>query len=171
MQWDGSDDQTLDRKKTLIIPVIWNNNWADTWLLLLLMLISPYKQWLKGAHNQEAGSLSRYAVSITPETHRNFLRCAVPQQLSPNFHIKPISKEISRFITFREGAFSKGNYTNLVEGTVSTTLAHMWHRPSGQITGMAPDWTMIKRLAISCKNIIEDTTIKTKPKRNRKQFQ
>ena len=40
--------------------------------------------------------------------------------------------------------------------------SHMWHRPSGQTTGETPDWTMMARLALSCKNSTEDTVIRTK---------
>ena len=48
---------------------------------------------------------------------------------------------------------------------------HMWHRPSGQTTGMTQDWTMMERLAISCRNNTEDTVIRTKHKRSRKPSQ
>ncbi len=122
---------------------------------------------------------------MTPETYRNFCCCVVPQQITPNFRIKPIPNTqrnlmihcinttaaaryaatvletktkrvntwqhwntflhsigvtpvyldgISRYQqniimsgfaqAVTEDTFSKGNYTNLVEGTVSTTLAH-----------------------------------------------
>ena len=191
--------------------------------------ITLYKQWLKGAHNQVADSLSRDAYYMSPNTHKKILHYVVPQQLPPNFSIKPIPKEISCFITLilqqlpdtqqqssiqKPSELALGNVGTLscitselpqstwmgCHGTNKTSSCqdlpkqlekapslkdviqtwwkeqsqpplHMWHRPSGQTTGMTPDWTMMERLAISCKNSTEDTVMKTKPKRNRKQFQ
>ena len=61
--------------------------------------ITLYKQWLKGADNQVADSLSRYAYYMNPNTHKQFLHHVIPQQLPQNFEIRPIPKEISCFIT------------------------------------------------------------------------
>ena len=61
--------------------------------------ITLYKQWLKGDYNQVADSLSRDAYFMSYNSHQKFLHFVVPQQLPPNFKIKPIPKEISYFIT------------------------------------------------------------------------
>ena len=49
--------------------------------------------------------------------------------------------------------------------------SHMWHRPSGQTTGMTPDWTAMAKLALSCKNSTEDTATKTKQLVSKRHFQ
>ena len=61
--------------------------------------ITSYKQWLKGSDNQVADSLSRYAYYLNANTHTKNLQHVIPQQLPPNFRIKPIPREISCFIT------------------------------------------------------------------------
>ena len=49
--------------------------------------------------------------------------------------------------------------------------SHMWLRPSGQTTGMTPDWTMMERLALYYKNSTEDIATRIEDKRNRKHYQ
>ena len=48
--------------------------------------------------------------------------------------------------------------------------SHMWLRPSGQATGLTPDWTSMVRLASSSKNSGEDTRTPTRIERSRKRF-
>ena len=191
--------------------------------------ICLYKQWLKGADNQVADSLSRDAYYMNTNTHKNFLNLVIPQQLPPNFKIKPIPNEVSCFITsilqqlpVTQQQSSIQKPSDLARGNIGTLSyiaselhqsswmecqdirkilscqdlpkplekapslreiiqtwwkeqsqppSHMWHRPSGQTTGMTPDWTMMEKLAISCKNSTEDTATRTKHKRNRRHFQ
>ena len=52
----------------------------------------------------------------------------------------------------------------------SNPPSHMWHRPSGQVTGQTLDWTSTVRLASSSKNNGEDIKIPIKIGRNRKRF-
>ena len=190
--------------------------------------ITLYKQWLKGSDNQVADSLSRDAYYMNPKTHEIFLRNVVPQQLPPNFKIKPIPKEISCFITSilqqlpetqlqsstpKPSELALGNigilsciasesqtYTwkNLQDTNKTSSYpvlpkqlerapslkeimgiwlkeqsqppSHMWHRPSGQTTGMTPDWTEMERLALSCKNNIEHTVTRIEQNRNKKHY-
>ena len=58
-----------------------------------------YKQWLRGHDNMVADSLSRDNYYLNTNTHCKFLHKTVPQQLPPNFRIKPLPKEICSFIT------------------------------------------------------------------------
>ena len=57
-----------------------------------------YKQWLKGNENVVADSLSRDNYYLSNNCHERFLSLTVPQQLSPNFRIRPLPKEICSFI-------------------------------------------------------------------------
>ena len=58
-----------------------------------------YKQWLNGQDNVVADSLSRDNDHLNSSTHTNFSHLSAPQQLPPNFSIKPVPKEIYSFIT------------------------------------------------------------------------
>ena len=49
--------------------------------------------------------------------------------------------------------------------------SHMWHRPSGQTTGMTPDWTLMAKHAIYSKSNIEATKIRTKGEKSKRRFQ
>ena len=53
----------------------------------------------------------------------------------------------------------------------STPPCHMWHRPSGQTTGMTQDWTQTVRHASYSTSSGEHTKTKTVPERNKKLFQ
>ena len=57
---------------------------------------------------------------------------------------------------------------SLWSNRLSKPPSHMWHRPSGQVTGLTRDWTLMVRLASSSKNNGEDTRIQTRTGRNRK---
>jgi len=67
--------------------------------LVLSSNIMLYHQWLKGEHNQVADSLSRDAYYIPANSHKQFLTATVPQQLPKNFHIKPLPKEITCWLS------------------------------------------------------------------------
>ena len=58
-----------------------------------------YKQWLKGQDNVVADSLSKDNYYLNANTHTLFLKSSAPQQLPPNFTIKPVPKETCLFIT------------------------------------------------------------------------
>ena len=188
--------------------------------------ITLYKQWLKGSDNQVADSLSRDAYYLNAHTHKDFLQHVIPQQLPPNFGIKPIPREISCFITSilqqlpetqqqssipKPSELALGNVgtlsylaselqtSSLMDSQGTTKISscpvllkhlekapslneimdtwwkeqsqppsHMWHRPSGQTTGVTPDWTMMAKLALSCKNNTEDTATRTSQRTNKK---
>ena len=57
-----------------------------------------YKQWLKGKENVVADSLSRDNYYLSNNSHERFLSLTVPQQLPPNFRIRPLPREIYSFI-------------------------------------------------------------------------
>ena len=48
---------------------------------------------------------------------------------------------------------------------------HMWHRPSGQTTGLTPDWTKMVKCASSSRNNSKGTGMKTVPDWSRKPCQ
>ena len=58
-----------------------------------------YKQWLRGQDNAVADSLSRDNYYLSNTSHERFLSLSVPQQLPPNFKIRPLPREIYCFIT------------------------------------------------------------------------
>ena len=58
-----------------------------------------YHQWLKGAHNQVADSLSRDVHYLSIKSHESFLSTVIPHQLPQNFKIKPLPKEITCFLS------------------------------------------------------------------------
>ena len=53
----------------------------------------------------------------------------------------------------------------------SVPPCHMWHRPSGQTTGLTQDWTSTVKLALSSKNNSEDIAMKMADDENRRLFQ
>jgi hypothetical protein len=53
----------------------------------------------------------------------------------------------------------------------STPSCQMWHRPSGQTTGLTQYWTSTVRCASSCKNNFEHIAIKMALKESRKLYQ
>ncbi len=57
-----------------------------------------YKQWLKGQDNVVNDSLSGDNYYLNANTLTCFLKLSAPQQLPPNFTIKPVPKEICLFI-------------------------------------------------------------------------
>ena len=188
------------------------------------------KLWnVKGEENQVADSLSRDYYYMNPNSHEKILHMVVPQQLPPNFKIKPLPKEISSFITlilqqlpetqqqssipepselargnigilsyiasgsavsswkecpnFNKISSCQGSHRQLERAPSlkeiiqtwwkeqSQPPSHMWHRPSGQTTGMIPDWTRMERLALSSKSNTEDTVTSTKQRKSRRHFQ
>ena len=50
----------------------------------------------------------------------------------------------------------------------STPPSHLWHRPSGQTTGLTQDWTLTENYASSCKSSSEHIAIKMAPDESRK---
>ena len=52
--------------------------------------------------------------------------------------------------------------------TQSQPPSHMWHRPLGQTIGQTPDWTLMVKHHISCRNNSEDIKTKTKQYKNKK---
>ena len=58
-----------------------------------------YTQWFKGSWNLVTDSLSRDVHLLSPNLHTQFLHKTVPKQLPSNFHIAPLPKKISSFIT------------------------------------------------------------------------
>jgi len=66
--------------------------------IVLRSNIMLYHQWLKGAHNQVADSLSRDNFYLSNNTHQSFLFATVPQQLPPNFKIKPLPSVITSWL-------------------------------------------------------------------------
>ena len=58
-----------------------------------------YKQWLRGHDNLVADSLSSDNYYMNANTHTKILQKSIPQQLPQNFHIRPIPREISCYIT------------------------------------------------------------------------
>ena len=66
--------------------------------LILNSEIVLYKQWLKGAHNIVADSLSRDLFFMNEITHTKFLRCTINKQLPALFTIKPVPKEITSYV-------------------------------------------------------------------------
>ena len=65
---------------------------------------------------------------------------------------------------------SVNSLKNLWYNRPSRPPSHMWHRPSGQVTGRTQDWTSMVRLVSSSRNNGEDIRIPTKIGRSRKHF-
>ena len=53
----------------------------------------------------------------------------------------------------------------------SVPPCHMWHRPSGQTTGLTPNWTVTVRSALSCKINSKAIAIKMVDDENRRHYQ
>ena len=53
----------------------------------------------------------------------------------------------------------------------SVPPSHLWHRPSGQTTGLIRDWTWTAKCALSCRNNLEAIETKMVPRESRKHCQ
>ena len=118
-------------------------------------LIAPkISEQLRGVTGTLSCSQSDLDEPSTLTAWTNFKRTLSPQHSLKQFEKEPSPSELKT--------------TWLKEQSMPPS--HMWHRPSGQTTGMTQDWTLTAKHAISSKNNTEATKIQTKTGTSRKQF-
>ena len=134
----------------------------DLFALSMLQKLPETKQWLKPLKPSElavgnTGILSSIASGLTMFSSTVFQRNCNTQSSQGS------DKQCEKVPSLQE---IMDNWWK----TQSQPPSHMWHRPSGQTTGLTQDWTKMVKHAISCRNSTEDTGTKIRKFKNKKRY-